>query len=106
LKNILSSQVLLNLLGDFNETWYKERSHYVDMHIIRGGLSNGTVNPLHCREKNMFTSRSTTCFRCIFSVLLVFPAFKWKYILLRTGRELSDYYILEVYFVVIFTLNV
>jgi hypothetical protein len=31
---------VLNLLGDFNETWYKERSHCVDVHIIRGPLSN------------------------------------------------------------------
>jgi hypothetical protein len=27
-------------LGDFDETWYKGRSHYVDVHIIRATLSN------------------------------------------------------------------
>jgi hypothetical protein len=26
--------------GDFDETWYKERSHCVDVHIIRGLPSN------------------------------------------------------------------
>jgi hypothetical protein len=27
-------------LGDFDETWYKERLHHVDVHIIRGTISN------------------------------------------------------------------
>ena len=31
----LSSQLLLNLLGDFNETWYKERSHIEDVHVFK-----------------------------------------------------------------------
>ena len=39
-KSTLSLQLLLNPLGDFDETWYKERSHCVDVHIIRGPLSN------------------------------------------------------------------
>jgi hypothetical protein len=26
--------------GGFNETWYKEKSHYVDVHIIKEALSN------------------------------------------------------------------
>ena len=39
-KSTLSLQLLLNSLGDFDETWYKERSHCVDVHIIRGPLSN------------------------------------------------------------------
>jgi hypothetical protein len=26
--------------GDFDETWYKERSHCGDVHIVRGPLSN------------------------------------------------------------------
>jgi hypothetical protein len=37
---VYSSQLLLNPLGDFNENWYKEGSHCVDVHIIRGTLSN------------------------------------------------------------------
>ena len=40
LKSTLSLQLLLNPLGDFYETWYKKRSHCVDVHIIRGPLSN------------------------------------------------------------------
>jgi hypothetical protein len=40
MKKLLSSQLLLNPSGDFDETWYKERSHCVDVHIIRGALSN------------------------------------------------------------------
>jgi hypothetical protein len=36
----LSLQLLLNPLRDFDETWYKERSHCVDVHIIRGPLSH------------------------------------------------------------------
>jgi hypothetical protein len=35
-----SSQTLLNLLADFDETCDKEKSHCVDVHIIRGALSN------------------------------------------------------------------
>jgi hypothetical protein len=35
----LSLQLLLNPLRDFDETWYKERSHGVDVHILRGPLS-------------------------------------------------------------------
>jgi hypothetical protein len=38
LKNTL--QLLLKPLGDFDENWYKERSHCVDVHIVRGTLSN------------------------------------------------------------------
>jgi hypothetical protein len=26
--------------GNVDETWYKERSHYVDMHIVREALSS------------------------------------------------------------------
>jgi hypothetical protein len=33
--NTISSQLLLNPMGDFDETWYKERSHCVDVHIVR-----------------------------------------------------------------------
>jgi hypothetical protein len=40
LKNTLSLQLLLNTLDDFDETWYKERSHCVDVHIVREALSN------------------------------------------------------------------
>jgi hypothetical protein len=40
LKNTLSMQLLLNPLGDFDETWNKERSHCVDVHIVKGALSN------------------------------------------------------------------
>jgi hypothetical protein len=29
----LSSQLLLNPLGDFDKTWYKGSSQYVDVHI-------------------------------------------------------------------------
>jgi hypothetical protein len=36
----LSLQLLLNPLGDFDETWYKQRSHYLDVHIVRLVLSN------------------------------------------------------------------
>jgi hypothetical protein len=36
-------QFLLNPFGDFDETWYKERSHCVDVHIIREALSNSFV---------------------------------------------------------------
>jgi hypothetical protein len=36
----LSLHLLLNPLGDFDETWYQERSHYVDVHIVRVALSN------------------------------------------------------------------
>ena len=36
----LSSQLLLNPWGDFDETWYKERSQCGDVHIARGVLSN------------------------------------------------------------------
>jgi hypothetical protein len=39
LKNTLSFQLLLNPLGDFDETWYKETSHSVDEHNVRGTLS-------------------------------------------------------------------
>ena len=35
----LSLQLLLNPLRDFDETWYKGRSHYVDVHIVKGPLS-------------------------------------------------------------------
>ena len=35
----LSLQLLLNSLGDFDETWYKERSHYIDVHNMREALS-------------------------------------------------------------------
>jgi hypothetical protein len=35
----LSLQLVLNPLRDFDETWYKERSHCVDKRIIRGPLS-------------------------------------------------------------------
>ena len=38
LNSTLSLQLLLNPLGDFYETSYKERSHCVDVHIIRGPL--------------------------------------------------------------------
>jgi hypothetical protein len=31
----LSSQLVLNHVGDFNETWYKERPHCVDVHFVR-----------------------------------------------------------------------
>jgi hypothetical protein len=40
LKNTLSSQLLLNPVEDFDETWYKKRLHCADMHIIMGALSN------------------------------------------------------------------
>jgi hypothetical protein len=40
LKNTLSFQLLLNPLEDFDETWYKERSHHVDVYIVRGAQSN------------------------------------------------------------------
>jgi hypothetical protein len=40
LKNTVSLQVLLNLLGDFDETWYKERSDCLHVHIVRGAVSN------------------------------------------------------------------
>jgi hypothetical protein len=38
----LTSQLLLNPYGDFDETWHKERSHCGDVHtcIVRGALSN------------------------------------------------------------------
>jgi hypothetical protein len=36
----LSLQFLLKSLEDFDETWYKERSHCVDVYIVRGILSN------------------------------------------------------------------
>jgi hypothetical protein len=32
----LSSHLLLNPLGDFDEIWHKERSHCGDMHICKG----------------------------------------------------------------------
>jgi hypothetical protein len=40
LKNTLSLQLLLNPLDVFDKTWYKERSHCVDVQIVRGTLSN------------------------------------------------------------------
>jgi hypothetical protein len=42
------------------------------------------------KEDNVFTSRSTTYFPCIFSVVLAFSTFKRVYILLMTGWELSE----------------
>jgi hypothetical protein len=38
LKNTLFLQVLLNPLGDFNETWYKEGQNFVDVHDIKRAL--------------------------------------------------------------------
>jgi hypothetical protein len=35
LKNALSSQLLLNPLGDFDKTWYKERSQCAGVHITK-----------------------------------------------------------------------
>jgi hypothetical protein len=40
LKNTLSLQLLLNPLGNFNETWYKERSYCKNVHILSEALSN------------------------------------------------------------------
>jgi hypothetical protein len=34
----LSSQLLLNPLGDYDETWYKERSYCVDVHVLKRAL--------------------------------------------------------------------
>jgi hypothetical protein len=45
-KNTLSSQLLLNSLGYFDETWYKKRSHCVDMHIKKGNLSKNFLMEL------------------------------------------------------------
>jgi hypothetical protein len=38
LESTLSFQLLINALGDFDETWHKESSHCVDVHIIREAL--------------------------------------------------------------------
>jgi hypothetical protein len=40
LKNTLSLLLLRNPSGDFDETWYEERSHCVDVHIVKGTLFN------------------------------------------------------------------
>jgi hypothetical protein len=35
-------------MGDFDENWYKERSHCVDVHVVRVALSNyfqGVMTP-------------------------------------------------------------
>ena len=40
MQNTLSSQLLLNPWEDFDETWYKERSQFGDVHIVRGVLSD------------------------------------------------------------------
>jgi hypothetical protein len=40
LLNTLSLQLLLNPIDEFDGTWYKERLHCIDVHIIRGALSN------------------------------------------------------------------
>jgi hypothetical protein len=40
LKNLLSLQLLLNPLGDFGETLYREGSHCGVLHILREALPN------------------------------------------------------------------
>jgi hypothetical protein len=40
-------------------------------HVINFIYCN-EINPLHGRDNNVFLSRSRTCFRCIFSVVLIF----------------------------------
>ena len=52
---------------------------------------NQEINPLHGRENNVFTSRSTKCFKCIFSVVLVFSTFKSMYILLGTDTKKENF---------------
>jgi hypothetical protein len=43
LYKILCPQLLLNSLGDFFETWYKERSQCVDVHITREMLFSSPI---------------------------------------------------------------
>jgi hypothetical protein len=61
------------------------------------------TSPLQGREDNVFTSRSTTCFRYIFSVVLDISAFKkCKYIYVRYVYVNSPFYsVLVRYFSVI-----
>jgi hypothetical protein len=50
-------------------------------------------------EKNVFIIRSTACFKCIYSVtlVLVFSAFKKKYVLLRTDKMMYLKFVLLPY---------